>query len=283
MGYKHNIVMTFRRGDGAELTAGTDHSEYKIYKADGLTGLPYAFTTAVNPQVAGVALSNMRAEPRNISIEFDCVQALRDHAISFFNPIYEMVLTVEWNGVKRWIAGRVRPVRVVTRNIYDKLTLGIELFCPDSYWNDMSNYGKDISFRRALMAFPFVMLRGRGMVPSYRAEGNEVTIENAGDAPVPIRVVVEAQGTVSNPRITLNGGAFIQINAQMTRGDVLDVSTDPRGIYVKLNGESVLNRSDRRSMFFQLPVGESVLAYEAIGESDALAVVVYYTPRFLGV
>ena len=284
---KKNVILEFCRADGQSLTAGTDFPDYKIYKAEGLTGLPYNFTTSTSPQIPGASIDNRRAEARNINVELDCDHELREHALSFFNPMYVMRLICEWNGVKRWIAGYVKPVKVIGKNIYDKITLGIELYCPDPYWNDMSNYGKDITFRKALMAFPFVMLRDRGLIASYRVAGNTITVANTGDVAVPIRVVFRAHGDITNPRISLtdarNRTQFIQINTPMSRGDTLDISTDPREIYVRLNGQSVLNRSDRLSTFFQLPVGASLFSYEAGQEFDSVSVVVYFTPQFLGV
>ena len=280
---KRNVIMEFRRSDGKTLTAGTDFPDYKISNEEGLTGLPYTFTTSVNPQISGASMDNHRAEPRHINIEMDCDTDLRDHANSFFNPMYVMRLTVEWNGIKRWIDGRVKPVRVMTKNIFSDLTLLIELYCPNPYWNDMSNYGKDITFRKALLAFPFVMLPDRGLIASYRISGNTVTVHNTGDVPTPIRVVFRAHGDIVNPRVTLNGNQFIQINAPMKRGDTLDINTDPHGIYVRLNGVSVLNKSDRLSTFFHLPVGASLFSYEAGQEFDAVSVVVYFTPQYLGV
>ena len=283
MAFKHNLIMEYRRSDGKTITAGTDFPDYKILRADGLTGMPYNFTTSVNPQISGVQVNNQRAEARHIDVELDCSNELRERAISFFNPAYPMKLTVEWNGTKRWIAGRAKPVKVVAVNIYKIITLQIELYCSDPYWNDMSNYGKDITRRQPLMAFPFVMLEGRGLISSYRVEGNTVTIRNTGDAPVPIRVVFRANADIINPRITLNEQQFIQINTPMHRGDELDINTDPRGIYVKLNGQSALNLSDRNSAYFQLPIGESLFSYQAGAEFDAVSVIVFFTPRYLGV
>ena len=284
---KRNVIIEFCRADGKMLVAGTEYPDYKIFRAEGLTGLSYGFTTSISPQIPGASIDNRRAEARNINVELDCEHELREHALSFFNPMYVMRLVCEWNGVKRWIAGYVKPVKVIAKNIFGKITLSIELYCPDPYWNDMSNYGKDITFRKALLAFPFVMLRDRGLIASYRIAGNTITVQNTGDVAVPIRVVFKAQGDIANPRITLtdaqNTTRFIQINTAMKRGDTLDISTDPRNIYVKLNGQSVLNRSDRLSTFFQLPVGTSLFSYEAGQEFDSVSVVVYFTPQYLGV
>lgn len=284
MAFKHNIIIDFRRvGSDKALTAGTGHPDYKIAKAEGFTGLEYTFSTSTNPQVSGVEINNKRAEPRNIDIELDCSNELRDNAIAFFNPLFQVKLIVEWNGVKRWITAIPRPVKVITPNIYRKITLRIQLYCPDPMWRDMSNYGKDITFRQALLAFPFVMLADRGHVSSYRVPNNTVEIDNNGSVPTPIRVLFQASGDASNPRITLNDDEYIQVNVDLHRGDTLDINTDPRDIYVKLNGESILNRTDKLSTYFQLPVGANILSYRAGEEFDVLSVIVYYTPQYLGV
>lgn len=284
MPYRKNVVMEFRRPDrNLTLTAGTGFPDYKIAKVEGLTGLPYTRTTSVNPQIAGVEINNERAEPRVITFEIDCDHDLRNWAISFFNPASPIILTVEWNGIKRWIACRASPVKVVAVNIFAVITLNIELYCPDPYFNDMSNYGLDITFRQELFAFPFVMLADRGLIVSYRVPRNVVTLGNSGDVPVPVRVLFQTFADIENPRITLNGNEFVQVNVRMEAGDTLDINTDPRQIYVRLNGGSILAKTDRVSSYFQLPVGESSLSYHVEGEFDAVSVTVFFTPRYLGV
>jgi hypothetical protein len=278
-----NIVMEFRRSDGKMLSAGTGFPDYRILRADGLTGLGFTYTTTVNPQIPGTDIENMRAEPRYINCEFDCDTDLRERALSFFNPMFVMRLTVEWNGVKRWIEGRIKPVKIATKNIYAKLTLAFEMYCADPMFRDMSDYGKDITFRRGLYAFPFVMLPDRGLIPSYRIIGSEMHVPNPGDMPVPIRVVFKSFTETLNPRITLNNDMFIQVNVTMQAGDELDISTDPRDIHVKLNGQSILNKTDRLSSFFQIPIGGGLFSYQVGAGYDSVSVVVYYTPQYQGV
>ena len=284
MAFKNNIILDFRRvGSDKAITAGTGYPDYKIVKADGLTGLEYTFSTSTNPQVAGGRINNRRAEARNIDIELECSNQLRDHAISFFNPMFQVKLTAEWNGVKRWIYAYPKPVKVVTPNIYRKIILRIQLYCEDPMWRDMSDYGKDITFRQALLAFPFVMFADRGLISSYRVPKNVVTLDNTGDTPTPFRALFQASGDAANPRIVLNDTEYIQVNVDLHNGDTLDINTDPCDIYVLLNGRSVLNRTDKLSSYFQLPPGQNIISYQAGDEFDALSVVVYFTPRYLGV
>lgn len=279
-----NIIMEFRRPDISQsLTAGTGFPDYKISKLEGITGLPFTFTTTVNPQVPGSEINNIRAEPRNIDIEIDCAKDLREHVISFFNPFFPGKLTLTLNGVTRWITYRPKPIKAVMKNVFSKITVGITLYCKDPYWKDMSDYGKDITFRQPLMAFPFVMLPDRGLIASYRIPSNAVTINNPGATPAPLRVLLQAYGDTHNPRIILNESKYIQVNVDMKNGDTLEISTDPKDIYVRLNGENVLNRTDRNSTYFQLPIGDSILGYQAGEEFDVLSVIVYYTPCYLGV
>lgn len=265
---------------GETMLSGTGYSDFRIFDVEGLSGLEFDFVTKQSPQSPNTVINNMKPLPREITLKIRTSRANRQYLNHFFNPFNRGKLTVTWNDAQRWIEYTSHPVLIVQETIYRDITAEVHLFCPEPYWRDMNDYGKNIAQAQALLAFPFVML-SRGVISDYRLFSSKVSIRNAGDVEVGVRVVFTALGNVENPQITLNGAGFIRVVTEMVKGDNITVNTGIDDIYVIKNGENALNYVDVNSTYFQIPTGENTMEYSADDGTANLQVTVYYTPLYI--
>jgi hypothetical protein len=272
----------FEQG-GSTLDAGTGFGDVRIYAADGLSGLNFDFPVKSNPQTPNAIVGNKRPLPREITFIARCPKLFRRTLISFFNPYEKGRLTVTWNEVTRRIDYYSHPIIVTQKTVYRDLDVEIKLLCPEPFWRDTDDFGKDIAALRPLIAFPFVMLADRGHIADYRLFSTDVALKNPGDVETGLKVVFRASGNVVNPRITLVGGAFMRAVINMSAGDELIFNTDIDDTYVTLNGGDILNLTDPEQEFFLLPKGESAVSFGADDGSSNLRVIIYFTPQYLGI
>ncbi|MDR1210046.1 MAG: phage tail family protein [Clostridiales bacterium] len=278
------VSFEFVREDGETLaTSTTNAGNCRVYAVEGLTGLDYEFNTRPSYQSPNYTVHSSRPLTREITLDFLSSLPFRQRINGFFNPTMGGKLRVDWGGTRRWIEYLPYPVKIEQPTIHQMLKVRVRLNCPNPYWRDVDDYGKNIALRVPLLAFPFVCLADRGVIADYRLYGVEVPIQNGGDIPVGARVVFQALGKVVNPRITLNHNEYFAIELIMIRGDELIFDSDIDNTLVTLNGENVENQTEPGMTFFQVPRGDSVISFDAEAGRDNMNVTLYFTPQYVGV
>lgn len=137
-----------------------------------------------------------------------------------------------------------------------------------------------------MLTFPLIIDEEEGMIFSLKDSVLETEFNNQGDVESGVRVVFKARGgTVQNPKIMNDlTGEFIKLNYSMEKGDSIEIISYPEKKKVTVNGiTNGFRYLDIESNFFNLLVGKNKLSYIADENTINLDVIVYYTPRFLGV
>ena len=135
------------------------------------------------------------------------------------------------------------------------------------------------------LKFPLVIPKNRGMTFGTKKPASETEVENIGDVESGFRVVFKARGTVTNPKIFNKiTGEHIKINYIMAKGDSIEVVNYPELKKITVNSlTNGFKYLDINSDFFSLSVGKNIVGYLADVNTVNLDVIVYYTPRYLGV
>ena len=126
------------------------------------------------------------------------------------------------------------------------------------------------------------------MIWGYREQSIIVDCYNSGDVATGMRIRFSALGTVENP-ILLNVDTleFIQINATMQTGDVIEINTEygSKGATLYRNGETIdyYRYIDVDSTFMQLNIGDNIFRYDAGSGVNAMEVSLVYNAKYLGV
>lgn len=267
-----------------------ENSPYPILTIGGFEASDYEISFAANAMAHGSSITGIRIQERSLSVSFDVPDSMdfhiyRQELIKFFNPLEEISMIVDYNGIKREIFGRVEEFTFSNSNLYERLHGNLSLICPQPFFLDLNHYGKNIAAKTAMFAFPFFIPRRRGRAMSYKTLKQNVSLPNAGDVETGIEMIFKAtRGTVKNPKMEkLSSGEYMRVIVDMKQGDVLKITTNTGKKRIELNGVNVVQKIDRNSSFFAITPGDNILKYSADENYTNLDVTLYYTPRYLGV
>ena len=278
----------------------------KINSLEGFTAPPYTFHTQPNATGDGTTKTGERVEERLLKIGFTIDNLLnpelvRRKLIQFFNPKYPVKLTTNYMNNVRWIEGLVYSFKPANpeASMYDYQKYQLELLCPDPFWNDPDNYGKNIASITPMWTYPLSFTafnRNRAsrlstQVAGYKSLTQEVTLKNKGDVPTGLQIrFIAKRGVVINPKIINTvSGEYIEVIHEMKMGDVITINTNSgkKGITLLKAGETepinIFKEKDKNSVFFGLELGDNKIKYEAEDGYTNLDVRVYYVPQYLGV
>lgn len=276
---------------GNRLVTIAKDSVYRLPQG-GITGIESADLEAILTEYAamdGGYLEAVKVPPRPIGLSFvindrSRTEELRNDLISFFSPKKPGTLTIERGGRKRKIGFCLseRPQFVQDNIISDKLRVNLSLICPDPYFQDVNPSVVNFMHPLPLLTFPFNSVAGVGITAGILVVTDTATLVNDGDVPVGIVCNITASGgTVTNPKITMNG-QYVRVIKTLEIGDTLSIDTNQGRKDIYFNGESQFI-FDRKSVFFQLPVGENTIVVSAdAGIKDAKASFTY-SFKYLGV
>lgn len=276
-----DMILKFEAA-GQTILAGGDY-DFKIIRAEGFAASDYEFSTSVNAQMDGMNVTGRRTAARELYVEIACSDEERERVIAFHNPNIDGKLTVTINGQTRWISYIVQSLKLAQDNLYDPFIYQLTMLCPQPYFLDMSDFGKDLAASVPLCAFPFVWLEGREYATDYRQFSSNFLVVNSGDLDTGLKVVFIAQDVVRNPKLSLQNGQYIRVLTELMQGDELSIETSKGKKRILLNGVNMMSRIDRKSTFIGLAPGENVLTYDADEGYMNLEVRLYYTPMYLGV
>ena len=138
-----DMILRFEAGNQA-IDAGGRY-DFKIIAAEGFEASDYEFTSSVNAQIDGLTVTGRRTAARELYIEIECPDTERGRVIAFYNPKHTGKLTVTINGRMRWIPYVVRGLKFKQANLYDPLIYQLSITCPQPYFLDMSDFGKNLA------------------------------------------------------------------------------------------------------------------------------------------
>lgn len=275
---------------GDETITISKNSVYRLLQG-GISGVEAAEFEATFTDYAamdGGYYEGIKVKPRPISIHFAVddkrqTERLRKKLISFFSPRAPGVLVVERADRRRKIAFRLANTPSFRQDniMDDRLYVTVDMLCPDPYFEDEA--ATTYKFRQAtgLLSFPFNSVAGVGITSGSLITSDTMVLTNSGDVPVGIVCdIIASGGTVSNPRIAMNG-EYVRAIVDLGLNSTLRIDTNKGKKNLYVNGESKFI-FDRKSVFFQLPVGESTIVVSAdAGMSDAEASFTY-SFKYLG-
>ena len=212
------------------------------------------------------------------------IEEIRREIIKVFNPTLDgkLIYTNSIMGKDKVIEVKVESVPTV---IWDKqlMRFSIDLIAHNPFWKEQEKT-EYIALLTKKLTFPLVVYNK--MVFGIRKSTLETQVENIGDVESGFRVVFKARsGTVVNPKLFNKvTGEYIKINYTMEKGDMIEVINYPElkkiTVNHSVNGFKCL---DIDSTFFNLDVGKNLIGYLADENTINLDVIMYYTPRYLGV
>ena len=292
------------RSDGQEMTFEGNWRGGWAIAQDGLDDfldLALTVTTSANVLTDGSSLIAKRVEEceRTASVIYagqGDPQAVRNQALSFFNPKFSFEVHVTHLGRTRWCEGQLTAVEVPLKKQGWPCQASFTILCPDPYMRSTSHNEAAFGDARPMFGWPFVSHTRMalpdgtkypvGFLFSETIYDGLNTIYNSGDVPTYYQVRIEAESTLKNPTITKDG-KFVKYLGTMVAGDVLVIDFENAPPTVELNGVNAIADVSRDSSFtgMIMQTGANVFTFTIDNmENRSLAKVqVLFWRKYLGV
>lgn len=280
------VLVKFVRSDNREFTLNDNHWKIPSDGLEGFGSFDNDISIVDNAIGDGGIVTSHRVSQKDrtikaISRNIHLTEILRDEATSFFNPKMTYKVYLTYMGRTRWAEGRIEKFNLSTGNIYQPMTLTITLLFADPYLKSYEDFGKDIASITALAGFPYLCTVAQGSPTGVFNFASMVNLSNDGDVEAYCKVVITANGPVTNPKIIINGH-YVRVLDEMNADDVIVMDFAANPPTVQKNGVNYIGRCDRTSEFDQmgLSIGNSTLQYDADNGTNLLSVSVYYNKLY---
>ena len=280
----------FVRDDGLEFLMDGSYrgsAPWGILSFSGFGNIESEITTEKYASGDGVEVTGEYIPQRPLDIKADVKDTKnnaeeRVNALGFFNPKHSFTVYPTQDGVTRWITAKLQKCKCDPPTLGECATLELAMICPDPYFNDMDSYGQDIAAKAGGMVFPYRSPVGVGFNTGYFLHSTKTQIINEGHVNTDLIIDITAAGEVVNPKI-IKDDAYVRMKMTLMDGDVLRI--DLQKGRITLNGENCIGRIDRTSSFQDMKIepGTSVISFGADSGDANMSIVLYYTPRYLGV
>lgn len=258
-------------------------SQFKVTSIENISSVNTSFQVMNSPFIAGETIISKHDNARKIPIKISTACVYREFLIDFFRVGERGRLTILWTANEaRYIDYIVESLVIDQPSVCRYLQITLTLNCPDVYFASLDDFGQNLADTVKLYATPFVWLMNKALVTDYAKFSREFAVSNLGDVPIGVYFKIKATGKIKNPQVIIDTNLFIRILIDMNVNDTLEISTitnESNDVFVKLNGENVLNKTDQNSTFFQLDRGKHIVSYKADDGGEHMQV--FLSRRFL--
>ena len=283
-------TITYANVNGS-LSLGANTTPYFLQNIEGVTGITVDILSQTAPFQQGTTYIRSDFRPRNITIrglitatDYTTLNTRKRLIQNLFNP--KLVSTITYtNDYFTAVSGcypEMAPAFTQSDQSLYFQTFFVSLICPNPFWRDATAYGTWMSISIPKLKFDLEL------TDTYEFETNgtnRMTIDNVGD--VETSVIIYFHGAAINPRVdNLTTGEHIKVTKTLADGEALVINTEFGNKSVLfddgLTQTNAFGLIDLSSTFFQLQVGENILAYSADTGVETASVLVQYYTRYLG-
>lgn len=277
------------RSDKREFTLNNSHWKIPSDGLDGFGSFTNEISTIDDAIGDGGIISSHRLAPKDRTIiaksrNPSLSAVLRDEATAFFNPKMTYKIYLTYMGRTRWAEGHLQRFDLPTGNIHQTMTLTVTFLFADPYLKSYEDFGKEITSIVGTSGFPYLCTKEQGLPTGVFNFSDAINLSNDGDVEAYCKIVLTATGTVTNPKIIINGH-YVRVIDIMQKYDVIIMDFAVNPPTVKKNGVNYIGHCDRTSEFDQmgLIIGNSILQYDADNGSDMLEISVYYNKLYTAI
>jgi Phage tail protein. len=269
------------------------NGDYHVNVSKDVTGLWKVLSEVNSTPAFGTAGSHhnsSRILPRDIQIlgtlnsrDKATRRQRKDHLVSLFNPMQKGTLEYILGDHKRWIECYVDgEINFTPTELLENFI--INLSCLNPFWRED---GEQLnSFTETINNWKFpCKIPPTGWTFGQIVAVDTIHVENRGHYSVGMKLVLTANNTIINPKITLeNTREFLQINATLQKGDVVEINTGFGQKSILMNGLDGWRYLDERSSYFQLALGDNTLtkSMDNPENGDYLDIDVIHENLFMG-
>ncbi len=211
------------------------------------------------------------------------LRGLVDYALAVLNPTVPAWLTLDTPlGVRR-IAVRPDGTPSLSLKNAQCVTMEVDLTAYSPYFYAEEEQKTEVATVVGGLVFPIEL--DTEWMAGERMRAQMVNICNAGQAPCGVRIVLSADGTVSDPEVhNITTGQILRICKDMLAGERIEILSEPdcRRVTSRRHGEeqNLMGLLDVTSDFPQLAVGDNLFRCGASAGGQNLRVSVYSRPVY---
>lgn len=281
----YSVKVQNSRGEVLDLTG---NPKYNILRIDGLTPPKADVSTTAISTMDGSRFNYSRLTQRNIVIQIQPVHPVEENRINLY----------KWFSAKQAVRffykNKTRDVYVdgyvesMEGSLFDNpQTMQVSIICPDAYFKDAKEIVKNGSYIIPLFEFAFA-IEEEGIEFSSYDEFSTIVLLNESDVEMGMIIKITANAPVSNPKIyRRNTLESFELNFEMQKSDVIEISTIKGNKYVRLIREGVetniINRVIPVPTWFQLLPGDNQFTYESDSGTTSMYIDFHYQYIFEGV
>ena len=285
---KDEVIIKFYKPDNTSFTI-RQNGNWRFLK-NGLVGFGLAngqLSYVDNVMGDGGEIKNVRLTRVDRTVK--AVYMLRDYNenarrafTKFFTPRLTYKIYLTYMGVTRWAEGTLYKLQM-SEKLDDELLLNATMTFAfaNPLWKSVDNFGQDIASIFPRWGFPWMVELDHPVPVGVFNFSQEVIMNNDGDVASYPKVIIQANGYVQNPSITINSST-VKINDTLEDSDevVLDFGALPPT--VRKNGTNIFGKADKTSQFkgMYLDIGDNVVSFDADNGSDSMAVTVFYNKMY---
>lgn len=271
------------------ITLTQDESNYQVTNVEGLNPPQADVYTSEVALMGGQRYKSSKVQMRNIVITLRLggeVESNRLKLYNFFGSGSKCKIYYKNDSRDVYIEGYVETVEVGL--FTSKEEMQISIICPNPYFKGLVKIYTDMSNVLGLFEFEFA-LPASGQVFSELSELHMRNIHNSSQIPSGIKMTIVAKATVVNPIISNNRTKeYIDFNLTLYENDTLIVNTEKghkSAVVKRANGDTeiVISNMKKGSSWFQLEVGDNVVAYSADSGEDELLFTIEHETLYEGV
>lgn len=281
----YRVAITNPQGETLDLM---NSAAYVVTRVTGMNPPKADINTSENAFLDGATFNSAKIKTRNIVISLVVNDPAEPNRIALYNFIKlkrRHLITLE-NGLRSVQAeGYVESIEV---GYFEKReTVQVSFICPDPALYAQAEEQIDFSSVVALFEFPF-SIAAEG-IPFSEIEANAMrALVNKGDLPTGFIVRFRALGAASNPiLVNSNTGEQMQVEAEMTAGQIIEIDTREGHKTVKLidNGveTNLLNAFIYNSTWMALDAGANVLQVSAGTFPENIETTIIFTAKYEGI
>ena len=276
------LIISIHNGT-RQFTFGDDACDFKILSHSGFAAADFDVKLSSGGASDGGYISTARLGSRTLDLKFDFggsnAESVRQSLIGFFSPGKPLTVTAQRGGIVRTIEGRASDFDITESNRHAPSVASLSVLCPDPFFK-----AADSVYVSAAVVTPrFRLPCHLPAVLGIQSGTGELEIFNSGDTYADMVAELAAAFPVTAPYIlNRTNGKMIKVNASLSGGSVLTISTVRRAKTAAVNGSRCLIDPTSRFSDF-LEVGLNQLAYGSDDGSAVLAVNVQYTALFYGI
>ena len=276
--------ITFKTNGGTVLcTAG---SSVKIFSIAGVASLETEHNVIVTPFMPGAQTTHIHDKQRFIRMELSLPVRQRDFYLHFFRVNAVGTMFVQYGDRERFIDYIISESTVEQPTVCEDPSLVLTFRCAYPYFKDVDGFGENLGEKVPMIWQGFVWEANRPFVAAYARHDSAYAVTNTGEVPVGFYALIKTTSAAKNPKIMLTGheSAFMRVLADLTVGDELEISTvaengnlpeSGKDVFVRLNGENILSRTDQFSTPFQIKPGRHQISYDADDGAETLQIWFY--------